>query len=211
MTIYTVTSTDDLEREPLSRLVAGSYTSRGRAIDACVEYIMERLALRFDLAYSLAHDENHPEAAKFFSERRKDGVTVIRRGCVCKLRDHLRDVIGGEGCYIAYDGENSWHFDVDENGLEGYLWHTVTWGDSDCEDPAFTTPWTDTFTSQKTAAKTFVDYARELFKSRGMKFDGVEEYIWKSLANDSRVQVDLGDGCCVSCVLYHDDAKNVKE
>lgn len=58
----------------------------------------------------------------------------------------------------------------------------MTWGGSDCEDPAFTTPWTDTFTSQKTAVKTFVDYARELFKSRGMKFDGVEEFDKSSIA-----------------------------
>ena len=211
MTIYTVTSTDDLEREPLSRLVVGSYTSRGKAIDKCVEYIMERLSLRFDLAYSLAHDENHPEAAKFFSERRKDGATVIRKGCVCKLRDHLRDIIGGEGGYIAYDGENSWHFDVDENALEGSLWHTVTWGDSDCEDPAFTTPWPQTFTSHRTAVDTFINYVKDLYKARGMKFDGSEQDIRKSLNEDGRVQVDLGDGCCVSCVLYHDDAKNVKE
>lgn len=31
MTIYTVTSTDDLVRESLSRCVIGSYTTRGRA------------------------------------------------------------------------------------------------------------------------------------------------------------------------------------
>lgn len=211
MTVYSVTSTDDLEREPMDRCLVGSYTSRGRALDECVRYIMERLELRFDLAYSLAHDENHPEAAKFFSERRKDGATVIRRGCVGKLREYLRDVIGGEGGYVAYDGSNSWHFDVDENGLVGDVWTTVTWGDSDCEDMDFTTPKPETFTSKETAVKTFVDYARDLFKAHGMKFDGIEKGIRKSLEEDGRVQVDLGDGCCVSCVLYHDDAKDVKE
>lgn len=214
MTIYTVTSTDDLEREPLSRLVAGSYTSRGRAVDECVKYIMERLGLRFDLAYSLAHDENHPEASEFFSERRKDGATVIRKGCVCKLRDHLRDVIGGEGCYVAYDGVNSWHFDVDENGLEGSLWHTVTWGSSDCEDPAFTTPRPETFLSRRTAVSTFRDYVRDMLSRRGLRGEALAQETDRAagaLDADGRVQVDLDDGCCVSCVLYRDDAKSVKE
>lgn len=211
MTIYSVTSTDDLEREPMDRCLVGSYTSRGRAIEECVKYVMERLELRFDLAYSLAHDENHPEAAKFFSERRKDGATVIRRGCVDKLREYLRDVIGGEGGYVAYDGSSSWHFDVDENGLVGDAWTTVTWGDSDCEDVDFTTPKPETFTNKETAVKTFVDYARDLFKTHGMKFDGIEKGIRKSLEEGGRAQIDLGDGCCVSCVIYHDDAKNVRE
>ena len=211
MTIYSVTSTDDLAREPMDRCLIGSYTSRGRAIDECVQYVMERLELRVDLAWSMAHDENHPEAAKFFSERRKDGATVIRRGCVGKLREHLRDIIGGEGGYVAYDGSNSWHFDVDENDLVGDAWTTVTWGDSDCEDPEFTTPKPETFTSKETAVKAFVDYARVLFKAHGLRFIEVENAIRKSLDEDGRVQVDLSDGCCVSCVLYHDDAKNIKE
>lgn len=212
MTIYSVTSTDDLEREPLARCLIGSYTSRGRAIEECVKYIFERIELRFDLAYSLAHDENHPEAAKFFSERRKDGATVIRRGCVGKLREHLRDIIGGEGGYIAYDGSSSWHFDVDENDLVGDVWTTVTWGDSDTEDPEFTTPCPEAFTSEETAVKTFVDYAKGLMAGRGMKVpDGFHAAVRQQLVEDGKCQVDLDDGCCVSCVLYHDDAKNVKE
>lgn len=212
MTVYSVTSTDDLEREPMDRCLVGSYTSRGRAIEECVKYVMERLELRFDLAYSLAHDENHPEAAEFFSGRRKDGATVVRRGCVGKLREYLRDVIGGEGGYIAYDGSNSWHFDVDENDVEGELWHTVTWGDSDCEDPEFTTPWPKDFTSQETAVETFVGYVKDLYKSHCMKWsDEFIRNVRKSLVEDGKVQVDLNDGCCVSCVLYHDDAKNIKE
>lgn len=212
MTIYTVTSTDDLEREPMDRCLIGSYTSRGRAIEECVKYVMERLELRFDLAYSLAHDENHPEAAKFFSERRKDGTTVIRRGCVNKLKEYLRDVIGGEGGYIAYDGVNSWHFDVDENDLVGDVWTTVTWGDSDTEDPEFTTPWPEAFTSEETAVKTFVDYVKDLFRSLEMKWtEPFEKWIGKALREDGKCMVELNDGRCVSCVLYHDDAKNVKE
>ena len=212
MTIYTVTSTDEPAMEPLDRCVAGSYTTRGKALDACVEYIMERLGVRDDLAWSMSRDENHPGAKEFFSERKKDGVTVVRRGCVEKLREFLRDELGGNSCYYIWDGESSWHFDVDENDLLGDLWHTVTWGDSDCEDPEFTTPYPEAFTSQETAVETFVGYVKDLYKSHCMKWsDEFIRNVRKSLVEDGKVQVDLNDGCCVSCVLYHDDAKNIKE
>lgn len=212
MTVYTVSSCDDLVREPLSRCVTGSYTTRGRALDECVKYIMERLELRVDLAWSMAHDENHPEVSGFFCEGRKDGAWKIRRGCVSKLEGFLRDELGGQGCYYVCDGASNWHFDVDENDVVGELWTTVTWGDSDCEDPEFTTPWPETFTSQETAIKTFVNYAKELMASRGMKIpDDFYAVIEKQLDEDGKCQVDLDDGCSVSCVLYHTDAKNIKE
>lgn len=211
MTIYTVTSTDDLWSEPLDRCVAGSYTSRGRAIKECAEYIFERFGLRDDLAYSMANDENHPEAKEFFSERR-DGKYVIARGCIAKLMEFIKDELGGQGCYYVCDGQNSWHFDIDENDVEGELWHTVTWGDSDCEDPEFTTPYPEAFTSEETAVKTFLDYVKDLFRGHHMKWsDELVRTIKASLKDDGKVQVDLNDGCCVSCVLYHDDAKNIKE
>ena len=117
-TIYTVSSTDDLMREPLERCVIGSYRKRGAALDACADYIMERIGMRDDLAWSMAHDENHPEAKEFFSERRKNGATVVRRGCDRKLRELLRDELGGQSCYYVYDGSDSWHFDIDENDIE---------------------------------------------------------------------------------------------
>ena len=211
MTIWTVVSQDDTDNGS-DHLVAGSYTSRGRAIDECVKYIFERIELRRDFAWSMAHDENHPEAAKFYAERRADGRTVVRRGCVAKLRDYVRDMLGMDGAYYVYDGTDSWHFDVDENDVEGELWHTVTWGDSDAEDPEFTTPWPEAFTSEETAVKTFVDYAKGLMAGRGMKIpDDFHADVKRQLGEGGKCQVDLGDGCCVSCVLYHDDAKNVKE
>lgn len=211
MTIYTVTSTDDTD-DGADHLVAGSYTARGRALDECVKYVFKRIGLRPDFARAMARDENHPEAARFFSERRSDGRFVVRRGCVGRLRDYVRDVLGGDGAYYVYDGTNSFHFDVDENGVEGELWHTVTWGDGDCEDPEFTTPWPEAFTSEETAVKTFVDYVRDLSDEQGTRFGpDTESHIRTALAKDGKCQVDLNDGRCVSCVLYHDDAKNVKE
>jgi len=211
MTIYTVTSTDDLWSEPLDRCVAGSYTSRGRAIEECARYVFERFGLRDDFACSMANDENHPEAKEFFS-RRRDGKYVIARGCIAKLMEFIKDELGGQGCYYVCDGQNSWHFDIDENDVEGELWHTVTWGDSDCEDPEFTTPYPETFTSEETAVQTFLDYVKDLFRGHHMKWsDEFVRTVKASLKDDGKVQVDLNDGCCVSCVLYHDDAKNIKE
>lgn len=211
MKVWTVVSQDDTD-DGSDHLVAGSYTSRGRAIDECVKYIFERLKLRGDLAYSMAHDENHPEAAKFFSRRRIYGITVVRKGCVRKLRDYIRDMLGQDGAYYVYDGTDSWHFDVDENDVEGELWHTVTWGDSDCDDPEFTTPWPEAFTSEETAIKEFYRYAVDLKRSHGMPiWDEFRKFVYDSLRKDGKCQVDLGDGCCVSCVLYRDDAKNVRE
>lgn len=212
MKIWTVTSTDDLRTEPIDRCLTGSYTSRGKALDECVDYIMERIENRDDFAYSMAHDENHEDVAEFFSERRKDGVFVVKRGCARKLREYLRDELGCSSCYYVYDGNESWHFDVDENDVVGELWHTVTWGDSDCEDPEFTTPWPEAFSSEETAVKTFVDYVRDLYKSHDMAFtENVEKYIRGCLKAYGKCQVDLSDGCAVSCVIYHDDAVNIKE
>lgn len=212
MTVYTVYSIDDPEREPLARCVAGSYTTRGRALDECVGYIMGRIEVRNDLAWSMAHDYNHPGAAKFFSERREDGVTVVRRGCVEKLREFLRDELGGQNCYYIYDGGSSWHFDIDENDVVGELWTTVTWGDSDTEDPGFTTPKPETFTSEDTAIKTFVNYAKDLMARQEMEIpEDFYALVEQQLDEDGKCQVDLDDGTSVSCVLYHDDAKDVKE
>ena len=197
--------------EPLSIHVAGTYTTRGKALDECVVYIMDRMRNRQDLARSMLHDENHPDARKFLVER-KDGTVGVRKGCVNKLKKFVRDELGGTGCYYVYDGvDGSWHFDIDENDVEGELWTTVTWGDSDCEDPGFTTPWPETFTSKDEAVRTFVDYAKDLMA--GQKMDIPENFyavVEQHLDEDGKCQVGLDDGCCINCVLYHSDAKNVK-
>lgn len=212
MNVWTVMSVDDLEREPLSHCVIGSYTSRGRALDECADYILERADIRGDFAWSMAHDENHEEAAKFFSERRKDGRTVVKKGRLARLKDYIRDELGGCGAYYVYDGSSSWHFDVDENAVEGELWHTVTWGDSDKEDPEFTDPWPEAFNTKEAAVEEFMDYTRDLFHSQGMRFGSdLESYISSCFDTYGEVHLDLDDGRRVHCALYCDDAKNVKE
>lgn len=217
MTVYTVSSCDDDPKFGTNRCTIGSFTTRGRALDECVSYIMERLQVRNDLAFCMANDENHPEAKEFFSGRsgRGDGWRV-KRGKVKALRAFLRDALGDDGCYYACldagVGQFSFHFDIDENGVEGELWHTVTWGDSDCEDPNFTTPWPEAFTSEESAIRNFYHYALDMKRSQEMPVsEGFKSFVYESLRKDGKCQVDLDDGCCVSCVLYHDDAKNIRE
>ena len=92
------------------------------------------------------------------------------------------------------------------------IWQTVTWGDSDTEDPEFTTPWPEMFTSEETAIETFIDYVKDLYSSHHMKWsDKFLSDTRKSLKEDGKVQVNLNDGASVSCILYSDGAEKVKE
>ena len=206
MTVYTVSSADDIMSEPLSTLVAGTYTTRGRALDECVAYIMERLENRQDLAWSMLNDENHPEAGKFLVEHR-DGTVGVRKGCLGKLKAFIRDELGGTGCYYIYDGgDRVWHFDVDENDLCGDCWSLVTWGDSDVEDPDFTTPFPELFTDEAKAVANAVKYARDLMDSRGYKAserDSIAKFVGEDLKADGQARLDLDDGAAVHWVLYH--------
>ena len=215
MTVWTVSSHDDHPKFGTDSCTIGSYTTRGRALDECVQYILDRLELRDDLARCMAEDENHPEASKFFVERkvkRLGWAYKVRRGREAELREFIRDELGSQGCYYVYAHDTSFHFDVDENDVEGEVWRTVTWGDSDGEDPEFTTPWPEEFTSEEKAIQSFYHYAVDLLKSNEVQVsEGFKSFVYDSLRKDGKCQVDLNDGCCVSCVLYHDDAKNIKE
>lgn len=217
MTVYTVSSRDDHPKLGVGRCTIGSFTTRGRALDECVDYIMERLQVGDDLAFCMANDENNPGAKEFFSGcSGRSGDWHVKRGKAEALRSFLRDTLGINGCYLAYldagMGGLEFRFDIDENDVEGELWHTVTWGDSDREDPEFTTPWPEAFTSEETAVETFIGYVKDLYRSHHMVWS--DEFLRetrRSLKEDGKVQVDLNDGTSVSCVLYHDDAKNIKE
>lgn len=217
MKIYTVSSMDDHPKLGTNHCVIGSFTTWDRALDECAGYIMDRLRVRNDLAFCMANDANHTGMKEFFSgtDDRSDNWRV-KRGKSEALREFLRTVLKYNGCYYVHldagAGWFSFHFDVDENDVEGGLWHTVTWGDSDCEDPEFTTPWPEAFTSQETAIETFIGYVKDLYRSHCMKWsDEFLRNIRKSLVNDGKVQVDLNDGSSVSCVMHSGDVKNIKE
>jgi len=211
MKIWTVSAIDNEERFGIVQHICGSYATRGLALDECVKWIMDRFDSVPSLAYAMANDENHKFAEQFFRED-KDGRTLIRRGMCVKFIEWLRDELGGQGCYFVYDGQNEYRFNVDENDVEGTIWQTVTWGDSDTEDPEFTTPWPEMFTSEERAIETFIGYVKDLYRSHHMKWsDKFLRETRKSLKEDGKVQVDLNDGTSVSCVLYSGGADNVKE
>ena len=211
MTVYTVSSTDNLESEPTSTLVAGTYTTRGKALDECVDYIMERLRIRQDLAWAMMNDENHPDAMKFLVEH-KDGTVGVRKGYVNKLKEFVRDELGSTGCYyVNYGGDNVWHFDVDENDLCGDAWSLVTWGDCDHEDPAFTTPFPELFTDEDEAVANAVKYAKELMDSHGYKAserDSIAKIVGEDLKANGQTGLVLDDGAYVHWVLYHFGMEN---
>ena len=211
MTIYTVHLVEDDDRYGISTEILGSFTTRGDAIRKCMEWILGKFDAMPLFAWAMANDENH-DIARFFSERRDDGRTVVARGQRHKLEEFIKDVLGGQGCYHVYDGKSRWDFNIEENDVEGFVWQTVTWGDSDTEDPEFTTPWPETFTSEETAVETFIDYVKDLYGSHHMKWsDKFLRETRKSLKEDGKVQVNLNDGTSVSCVLYRSGANNIKE
>lgn len=57
--VYSVVSTDVTTDWPVDTQVVGSYRRREDAVTACVDYIMERLALRPDIKYAFMNDVNH--------------------------------------------------------------------------------------------------------------------------------------------------------
>lgn len=117
--IYTVSSLD-VEADGYNFCVAGSYRTAERAVEECVNYILERLDIRDDIMWSFANDENHPEAAKFFDEDAEGGI--IPGGTALKdeagLREHLRNELGLQRCYYVFDGNFTYRFDIDENDIE---------------------------------------------------------------------------------------------
>lgn len=218
MKVFTVMSRDFLANgEPDTHCTAGAYTTYDAAVEACIDYILERLRIRGDFAESAITDCNrfndHP-GVRAQLVRHRDGSVGIRRGRVGRLRTELRAVFNEHRCYYVTGGNGlEWHFDVDEVDLEGQLWTTVTWGDSDCEDPEFTTPFPETFVSEEKAIANFYYYAVDLkkqYSDEGIS-EGFKPFVYDSLRKNGKCQVDLGDGCCVSCVLYSTPASGIQK
>lgn len=114
--IYTVSSLDDEHSCGISRCVAGSYRTFDHAVAACIDYIVERLEMCKDIAYSFGGDENHEEATKFFCVQENGyGATISDEA---GLREYLRNALELESCYYVWDGLDAYKFDIDENVLE---------------------------------------------------------------------------------------------
>ena len=184
MTIYTVVSVDELDMETLDYNIVGSYVRRGDALMECAKCILERAEMRCDLEHMLLHDENH----KDFPRRGKK-----------KRLEYLIDKLGGDSYYcICCGGYGSFHFSVCENDVEGEFYELVTWGDSDLEDPCFTTPGCEVFTDKALALLAAANYARDLIclyngnsKERAQK---EANEIARALDEDGESMLTLDDG-----------------
>lgn len=76
--IWTVTSVDVEPGEKIDDYVCESRTTYEGAVDACVDYMMDRIWIRDDIRYALMHDVNH-DVSEFVeaSGMGKDGLTEL--------------------------------------------------------------------------------------------------------------------------------------
>ena len=61
--IYSIMSIDSCNELPIEPDVVQSTRSRETAVNACTEYILERIHLRPDIRYAMMHDMDHEELA----------------------------------------------------------------------------------------------------------------------------------------------------
>ena len=122
MEIWVVTSVDYdyLHRNIPEHRVVGAYSGRGQALDACTQYILERVHIRGDFAYSFVHDLNHEEARQFFSDAESSRYEV-KPEMKDKLMKYIREELEETGCYYISDGDTVWHIDVDVCDVVGEL------------------------------------------------------------------------------------------
>ena len=113
MEIWVVTSMDYLDKNIPEHRVVGAYLDRGQALDACAKYILERVHIRDDFAYSFVHDLNHEEVRQFFPDAESSRYEV-KPEMKDKLMKYIHEELEEMGCYHIYDGDSVWHIDFDE-------------------------------------------------------------------------------------------------
>lgn len=179
LTVYTVTMTDMLPRFGLGHFVAGSYLSRGDAVRACADYILDQLELLPEFRGLFLEGEKHGKDLRRMAikagltEKECDGLFCDNKVCGMEipdkvkkaLRPYLVDCIGGDGCYIVDSGYSigpSFRFDVDENDIECrdglQLWTCIRSGrDDEDHDPEFENAFPEVFLSEAGAVKCAID------------------------------------------------------
>lgn len=132
MEIYTVTRTEDTSAMPCNTEIEGSYTTRERAVEACVESIMQKVESRCDIAYGLFHDANHErlreEILSVCDEDEAD-LYFCRNCKECDLPEKVVDIIqsyvtgevrsvGGYYIYVSSRDYDEFRFEIIKNNLE---------------------------------------------------------------------------------------------
>jgi len=120
MEIWVVTSVDYLDKNIPEHRVVGAYLDRGQALDACAQYILERIHIRYDFANSFVHDLNHEEVRQFISGN-ESARYEVRPEMKDKFMKSIREELEETGCYYISDSDTVWHIDVDVCDVVGEL------------------------------------------------------------------------------------------
>lgn len=189
MTIYTVTYLASVGCTVVRDMVVGSYISRGDALDACVNKIIERFGEDAQFMFDFSHDENHDEVNGMFG----GDETVLNESIV----KYIRDDVGGNGCYYVSCWNNIYYFDVDESELKGQLFNLVMWRDID------SAPRPELFLTKEAAVNGFVEYAVSTFKYAGVEIPGdLRERVSDDIDRNWGCSVYVNDDVTVNCALY---------
>ena len=107
--VYSVVSTDVTSDDPVETDVVGTYRNRKDAVEACVDYIVERLNMRPDIRYAFIRDVNH-NARRELARAIKMSSSILKRK-------------------FAYDLKDGWEMSEKlEKAVRDYLWNEVLGG-----------------------------------------------------------------------------------
>lgn len=107
--VYSVVSTDVTSDDPVETEVVGTYRNRKDAVEACVDYIVERLHMRPDIRYAFISDVNH-------NARRELARAMNMSSSILKRK-------------FAYDLKDGWEMSEKlEKAVRDYLWYEVLGG-----------------------------------------------------------------------------------
>ena len=180
LTVYTVSMDYSLPNLGIEHLVIGSYLSRGDAIRACADYILEQLERRGNMRCVASYDERIVDALGKIGMSNDDierllidnvnGLEIPEKPKEA-IRSFLVDIIGADGCFILKDDVGEYRFDVDENDVEGkgglQLWTCITTGrDADGDDPDWCEPSPEVFLSKDEAVRCAIDDIRSVLEGR---------------------------------------------
>ena len=174
LTVYTASATVNEPDWPLSHLILGSYLSRGDAIRACADYVIQQMELRGQLRSVASKDDRIVKALKETGMSEDDIESLLIDNKVCgwkiplkprrTMRSMIVDIIGGESCFILKSacGRYEFRFDVDENDVVGkgglQLWTCVTSGtDDEDHDPEWEQAFPEIFLTEKDAVHCAID------------------------------------------------------
>lgn len=140
LSVYVATCADRSATYGDEVSIIGIYAGRGEALDGCTDFMLERVRDDPRFSYAFSHNANHPEIADVYAELENPDK---------KVRELVRDVLGGESSYSVNandSSEDSSVIKIDELDVEGLVQlHTVVTVITGADD---TTPTPESFFSK---------------------------------------------------------------